>query len=78
MDPVSTLAAHSADGGAALATPATEPDEPARVLLPMPVYVRSVSLALLAVLGCVFMLRSIETIGALAVKKNLAHGVLIS
>ena len=51
MDPVSTLAAHSADGGAALATPATEPDEPARVLLPMPVYVRSVSLALLAVRG---------------------------
>ena len=36
---------------------ATEPSEPARVLLQMPVDVRSVSLAVLATLGCVFMLR---------------------
>ncbi len=42
---------------AAPATLATEPQEPARVLLHMPVDVRSVSLAVLATLGCVFMLR---------------------
>ena len=39
------------------AATATEPPEPARVLLHMPVDVRSVSLAVLATLGCVFMLR---------------------
>ena len=38
-------------------TLATEPPEPARLLLHMPVDVRSVSLAVLATLGCVFMLR---------------------
>lgn len=36
---------------------AAEPPEPARVLLHMPVDVRSVSLAVLATLGCIFMLR---------------------
>jgi predicted PurR-regulated permease PerM len=36
---------------------AAEPPEPARALLPMPVDVRSVSLAVLATLGCIFMLR---------------------
>jgi len=56
MDPVSTLAVYAADGDTPLATPAIEPDEPARVLLHMPVDVRSASLAVLATLGCVFML----------------------
>ena len=39
------------------AATATEAPEPARVLLHLPVDVRSVSLAVLATLGCVFMLR---------------------
>jgi predicted PurR-regulated permease PerM len=56
IDPLSTLAAHAADGDTPLATPATEPDKPARVLLHTPVTVHSVSLAALAALGCVFML----------------------
>ena len=63
MDPVSTLAAHSADGGAALATPATEPDEPARVLLPMPVYVRSVSRT---ISGAILMLSILSGVGTSA------------
>ena len=40
---------------AVLATPAQ--DEPARVLLHMPVDVRSISLAVLATLACIFALR---------------------
>ncbi len=45
------------DAGADPATGATPPDEPSRVLLHMPVDVRSVSLAVLATLASVFMLR---------------------
>lgn len=54
MDPTSEPAD---DIGANPATTATEPAEPARVLLHMPVDVRSVSLVLLATLASIFMLR---------------------
>ena len=53
MAELATRPAHDA----APAALATGPQEPARVLLHMPVDIRSVSLAVLATLGCVFMLR---------------------
>lgn len=50
-------ALNRADGaGAQPATESTEPVEPSRVVLPMPVNVRSVSLAVLATLASIFML----------------------
>jgi predicted PurR-regulated permease PerM len=54
MDPTS---APADDTNADPATPAAEPAEPARVLLHMPVDVRSVSLVVLATLASIFMLR---------------------
>lgn len=61
------------DGGADLATKIAPPAEQSRVLLHMPVDVRSASLVLLAALACIFMLR-----WASAVFIPLMVGILFS